>query len=125
MSDLFKGLASASAGMEAQARRLRHATENAANVDTPGYRRKLVDFQLDPQGLVSVGPMRLGQEPLAQLYDPNHPLANESGYHSGSNVELLTELGDAREAQRSYEANLKMFDHSRQMLQGLLELLRR
>jgi flagellar basal-body rod protein FlgC len=35
------------------------------------------------------------------------------------------QIADAREAQRSYEANLKMFDQSRQMATSLLELLRR
>jgi flagellar basal-body rod protein FlgC len=37
----------------------------------------------------------------------------------------VTEIADAREAQRSYEANLRVFDQARQMAQGLLELLRR
>ena len=32
---------------------------------------------------------------------------------------------DAREAQRSYEANLKMFDQTRQMSSSLMELLRK
>ena len=32
---------------------------------------------------------------------------------------------DAREAQRSYEANLKMFDQIRQMSSSLLDLLRK
>ena len=40
-------------------------------------------------------------------------------------VELMIEIADAREAQRSYEANLKMFDQTRQMSRSLLELLRR
>ena len=39
--------------------------------------------------------------------------------------DLLIELADAREAQRSYEANLKMFDQTRQMQAGLMDLLRR
>jgi flagellar basal-body rod protein FlgC len=43
----------------------------------------------------------------------------------GSNVDLVIEIADAREAQRSYEANLKMFDQARQMTQSLFDLLRR
>ena len=43
----------------------------------------------------------------------------------GSNVDLIVEVADAREAQRSYEANLKMFDQARKMSAGLLDLLRR
>jgi flagellar basal-body rod protein FlgC len=40
-------------------------------------------------------------------------------------VNLLIELADAREAQRSYEANLKMFDQARKMSSSLMQLLRR
>ena len=56
---------------------------------------------------------------------PGNPLAGEDGYYDGSNVDLVVEIADAREAQRSYEANLKMFDQTRQMSQSLLDLLRR
>jgi flagellar basal-body rod protein FlgC len=37
----------------------------------------------------------------------------------------MIELADAREAQRSYEANLKMFEQARKMSSSLMELLRR
>jgi len=37
----------------------------------------------------------------------------------------LLEIADAREAQRSYEANLKMFDQVRQMSSALMDLLRK
>jgi flagellar basal-body rod protein FlgC len=52
-------------------------------------------------------------------------MADSSGNYEASNVDLIIEMADAREAQRSYEANLKMFDQARQMSSGLLELLRR
>ena len=48
-----------------------------------------------------------------------------TGHYDGSNVNLLIEIADAREAQRSYEANLKLFDQVRQMSTSLMELLRR
>jgi flagellar basal-body rod protein FlgC len=38
---------------------------------------------------------------------------------------LIIEIADAREAQRSYEANLKMFEQTRKMSASLLDLLRR
>ncbi|MFT7039305.1 MAG: flagellar basal-body rod protein FlgC, partial [Paracoccaceae bacterium] len=41
----MKTMAAASSGMAAQSARLRLSSENIANVDTPGYRRKLVSFQ--------------------------------------------------------------------------------
>jgi flagellar basal-body rod protein FlgC len=59
------------------------------------------------------------------VLDPGNPLADENGYYDGSNVDLVVEIADAREAQRSYEANLRMFDQARQMSASLLDLLRR
>lgn len=46
-------------------------------------------------------------------------------HYDGSNVDLIIEIADAREAQRSYEANLKMLDQTRQMSTSLMDLLRR
>ena len=71
------------------------------------------------------GPVRLDRRDLVRIYDPGHPLADESGHFDGSNVDLVIEIADAREAQRSYEANLRLFDQARQMTQSLFEILRR
>ncbi len=130
MSDLMSTLALSASGMKAQAGRLRHVSENIANSDTPGYRRKTVNFQslVDQSGAnigVEMGKVGLDQAELKQVYDPGNPLADANGYYEGSNVNLMVEIADAREAQRSYEANLKMFDQARQMQSSLLELLRR
>ena len=126
MSDLLLALAVSASGMEAQGQRLRHLSENIANADTPGYRRKTVEFRsLAESGAVRPGPVRLDRADLARIHDPGHPLADASGHYDGSNVDLVIEIADAREAQRSYEANLKLFDQARQMTQGLFELLRR
>lgn len=130
MSDFSSARSVSASGMQAQAQRLRHLSENISNADTPGYRRKMISFETAlGQGSrvapVQVGRVRLDQRDLAQIYDPAHPLADETGQYSGSNVDLLIELSDAREAQRSYEANLKMFDQARKMSTSLMQLLRR
>ncbi|WFE74392.1 flagellar basal body rod protein FlgC [Roseinatronobacter sp. S2] len=130
MADLFGVFSVAASGMEAQSRRLRHVSENIANADTPGYRRKTIDFQTAIDrvtGLtrVNVGPVTLDRAELPRIYDPGHALADEQGYYDGSSVDRMIEIADAREAGRSYEANLRMFDQARQMSQGLLDLLRR
>ena len=112
--------------MEAQSARLQHVSENIANADTPGYRRKVIGFQAAMNsGLVETTRVQLDQSPLTSIYDPGNPLADASGNYDGSNVDLVIEIADAREAQRSYEANLKMFDQARQMTQSLFDLLRR
>ena len=130
MTDLRLSTALSASGMEAQAARLRHVSENIANADTPGSRRKLVTFEqaLDfgrPTGNITTGPVRLDPSDLTRVHDPAHPMADDTGHYDGSNVDLITELADAREAQRSYEANLRLFEQSRQMQQALLDLLRR
>lgn len=126
MANLLTSLGFAASGMEAQASRLRHVSENIANADTPGYRRKTVDFrQALDQPRIETGPVRLDMRELARIHDPAHPLADATGHYLGSNVDLVIEIADAREAQRSYEANMRLFDQARQMTQGLIEMLRR
>lgn len=126
MSDLLNTFAVSASGMRSQAERLRHVSENVANADTPGYRRKTANFEVEREtGEVRLTKVKLDRRELTQIYDPGHPLADESGNYAGSNVDLVVEIADAREAQRSYEANLKMFDQARQMSSALLDLLRR
>lgn len=133
MSDFQSALAISSSGMKAQSHRLRLVSENIANADTPGYRGKTAPFDTARAGAfgatqpgeVQVGAVRLDRTELERIYDPAHPLADDSGYYDGSNVDLMIQIADAREAQRSYEANLRMFDQARQMSSSLLDLLRR
>ena len=126
MADLITSLSYSASGMEAQAARLRHVSENISNADTPGYHRKLVSFHENiDSGTVETGPVRLDRSPLDRVYEPGNPLADASGHYDGSNVDLVVEVADAREAQRSYEANLKIFDQARSMTQSLFDLLRR
>ena len=130
MSDLSQSLALSASAMQAQASRLRQVSENSANADTPGYRRKTAAFEDvvtggTATGLVELGPVELDPRALVRIYDPGHPMADGTGHHDGSNVDLVIEIADAREAQRSYEANLKMFDQARQMSASLLDLLRK
>ncbi|MCR8724370.1 flagellar basal body rod protein FlgC [Frigidibacter sp. ROC022] len=130
MSSLLNGAAEAASGLKAQSLRLRLVAENIANADTPGYHRKLTSFEQvvkdgRPAGEVATGRVRLDPRPAERIYDPGNPLAGEDGTYEGSNVDLVVEIADAREAQRSYEANLRMFDQTRQMSRSLLELLRK
>lgn len=130
MSVFSDALAVSTSGLRAQAGRLNLVSQNIANSDTPGYRRKLADFiaaarDQGPTGQVFLGPTALDRSELEKVYEPTHPLADDSGHYQGSNVDLIIEIADAREAQRSYEANLKVFDQTKAMSEGLMELLRR
>lgn len=130
MSDFSSAIRVSAAGLMAQAARLRHVSENIANADTPGYRRKTVSFEMRRDGFtgpetVATGRVRLDRSDLPRIYDPSNALADTTGYYEGSNVDLMIEIADAREAQRSYDANLKMFEQTRQMSSSLMDLLRK
>ena len=124
--DFLSTFSVAGTGMEAQTRRLRVIAENIANALTPGFRRKQLTFdEAAGKGGVAVTGLQLDQAPLPMVHDPSHPLADEQGYYEGSNVSMVIEVADAREAQRSYEASLQMFDQARRMSSALLDLLKR
>ena len=130
MAEFSNALNILSSGMRGQGQRLRHVSENLANVDTPGYRRKTIDFRAEVEGgratgAVERGPVRLQRGELPSIHDPAHPMADENGYYDGSNVDLVTEMADGHEAQRSYEANLKMFEQVRRMSSQLMDILKR
>jgi flagellar basal-body rod protein FlgC len=130
MSEFANSLSVTASGLKAQATRLRHVSENISNADTPGYRRKSVPFEASRDlendvERVKTGRVTLDRSDLENIYDPSHPLADESGHYEGSNVDLMIEIADAREAQRSYDANLKMFEQARGMSSSLMNLLRK
>ncbi len=123
-------MASASQGMNAQSFRLRIVSENLSNADTHGFRRKMVSFQNEYDANTAsdrlvIGNITLDKTPGEKLYDPAHPLSDQQGYVLMSNVDMMVELSDAREAGRSYEANLTTFQQARKMYSGLLDLIRR
>ncbi|WP_308915873.1 flagellar basal body rod protein FlgC [Jannaschia sp. LMIT008] len=130
MTEFSDALRILSSGLKAQGQRIRHVAENISNADTPGYRRKTVAFQamVDEgrrSGEVEAGPVRLDRADLRRIHDPNHPMAGPDGFYDGSNVNLILEIADAQEAQRSYEANLKMFEQTRRMSSSLYDILKR
>jgi len=127
----FDKIASMSmSGMRAQANRMQVVSENLANADTHGYKRKLVTFEniFDRNtgaNSVEVGRISLDAKPGDKVFDPNHPFANEEGYVTTSNVNVMTEFADASESRRSYDAGLEVFRQAREMYGSLLDILRR
>ncbi len=134
--DLLKALNISASGLKAQGTRLRVIAENLANADStaqrPGgepYRRRVVTFSnvLDRElGVkkVQVGNIVPDQSDFRRRFEPGHPAADDNGYVLTPNVNTLLEVADMREAQRSYEANLKAIQSSRTMLQQTIDILR-
>lgn len=126
----------AGSGLEAQSTRLRIVSENIANArstgDTPGanpYRRKTVTFGAEvdhANNLTTVGVKKVGQDigKFIEEYDPDSPAADQKGYVKMPNVNVLVEMADMREANRSYEANLQTIKQSRDLINSTIDLLK-
>ena len=134
--DLVKALNVSASGLKAQGTRLRVIAENIANADStaqrPGaepYRRRVVTFgnvldrELGAQ-TVRVDDIVPDRSDFRRRFEPGHPAADDKGYVLTPNVNSLLEVADMREAQRSYEANLKVIQSSRAMLQQTIDILR-
>ncbi len=136
MDDLTKSLQISASGMRAQGTRLRIVSENLANAESTAvspdgqpYRRKTITFRnvLDRSlgaDVVHVNRIAEDQTEFGRKYDPGHPAADAQGYVLASNVNSVVEMGDMREAQRSYEANLNVIKASRAMIEGTIDVLR-
>jgi len=134
--DLLDSLKVSASGLKAQATRLRTISENLANANstatTPGgdpYRRKIPTFRAVLDRVLGVtmvepGKVALDNSQFEMRYDPANPAADDKGYVKLPNVNSLIELADMREAERSYDANLKVIEASRSMLQRALDILR-
>lgn len=134
--NLMDSLMISAAGMRVQGERLRVVAENLANADSvsevPGgdpYRRKTISFKnaLDKElgvETVQINKVGVDQSDFRMKYDPGNPAADDKGYVKLPNVNSLIEMTDMREAQRSYEANLRAIEVARTMLQRTIDLLR-
>lgn len=126
----------AGSGLEAQSTRMRIVSENIANSrttgDTPGaepYRRKTITFGAEVDrltGLERVGVKKLGVDrgKFVEEYDPGNPAADANGVVKMPNVNILIEMADMREANRSYDANLQVIKQTRELVSATIDLLK-
>lgn len=133
---LSASLKIAGAGLEAQSTRLRVVSENLANAQStasePGgdpYRRKIVGFaeeldRVSGSSMVSVNSVDEDTSDFGLEYDPGNKAADESGMVKMPNVNMLIEMADMREANRSYESNLQTIRQSRELISMTIDLLR-
>jgi len=135
-NNMFTTLTVSGYGMRAQSERVRVIAQNIANSDTaplkPGekpYTRQQITFknQLDRtmgQKLVKVDDIKEDTKAeFPKKYLPGHPAADAEGYVTMPNVNSLIETMDMREASRSYEANLGMFNQTREMMNRTISIL--
>lgn len=112
--------------MSAQAQRLNTVASNLANADSAtsatgeAYRAKQVVFEAVPTAGGGTG-VKVQQviedpSPLKQVYDPKHPAADEKGYVSMPNVNVVDEMVNMLSASRSYQTNVETMNAAKTML---------
>jgi flagellar basal-body rod protein FlgC len=133
---LLASLKIAGSGMEVQSTRLRVISENVANAESTGataganpYTRKTISFDTEMDratGIQTVRVKRIGldDQPFRVELDPGNPAADDKGFVKLPNVNLLVELADMREANRSYEANLQVVKQSGDLTSMTIGLLK-
>ena len=148
---LFTSINIASSGMGAQRFRTDVIANNLANVNTtrtneggpfrrdrvimrprvqqPYWRSPFLPKMLDNGPGRGVRVARVEKDNAKELrlvYDPTHPDAYLDGPHKGyveyPNVDLVTEMVDLIEANRSYEANAQVVEGYKSMFQRALEI---
>ncbi|WP_319773826.1 flagellar basal body rod protein FlgC [Breoghania sp.] len=137
MSDpLSASMKIAASGLQVQSQRMRVVSENIANAQSTGktagsdpYRRKTVTFESEfdraaQADLVRIKDVGSDSSAFRIEYEPGNPAADVDGYVKMPNVNLLIEMADMRETNRSYEANLKMMTQTRSMVMRTIDLLR-
>lgn len=136
MDPLSTAIKVAASGINAQSARMRVVSENLANAqstsDVPGgdpYRRKTINFaaELDRATggtIVDIASITRDQADFQVEYRPGDKAADANGFVKLPNVNMLVEMADMREANRSYEANLQVVKQARDLISMTIDLLR-
>lgn len=146
---IFTGMNISASGMTAQRLRTDVISQNIANANTTrtaeggAYVRKNVvltekvsfDDSFDAVLNRAVGGVSNGVKVTAItkdtdtdmniVYDPSHPDADENGYVTYPNVNVVTEMVDLIDATRSYEANATAFEASKNLASAGLKLMQK
>lgn len=117
----------AGSAMSAQSQRMNVTASNLANADSATgpdgqpYRAKQVVFAVAPSGQQNLGGVQVAgviedPSPMRTVYDPKNPMANESGYVSMPNVNVVEEMVNMISASRSYQANVEVLNTAKTMM---------
>ena len=123
----------AGSALTAQSLRLNAVASNLANAesvvsaDGKPYRAKQVVFTATPMGNSAAQGVRVTQvvedsTPGRLVYNPRNPAANERGYVTMPNVNVVEEMTNMISAARSYQTNVEVMNTARQLLLRTLTL---
>jgi len=122
----------AGSALAAQSMRLNAVASNLANADSVAgpdgqpYRARQVVFAAKPVEGGGLGVRVTGVvEDLAPpriLFDPKNPAANEQGYVTMPNVNVVEEMVNMISASRAYQSNVEVMNTARTLMQKTLAL---
>jgi len=122
----------AGSALTAQSARLNAVASNLANADSVAgpdgkpYRAKQVVFnaqQVEGGGLgVKVSTVVEDNSPARMMYDPKNPAANEEGYVTMPNVNVVEEMVNMISASRSYQNNAEVMNTAKTLMQKTLAI---
>ena len=123
----------AASAMQAQSQRLNVTASNLANADSVSgpdgqpYRARQVVFETASDGAQEVGGVRVAQvvedqTPPRTVFDPKNPRANEEGYVTLSNVNVVEEMTNMISASRSYQANVEVLNTAKTLMAKTLTI---
>lgn len=132
---LISAVNTSASALDAQSERLKIIAQNIANEDSTAidannlpYQRKTIHMKAKKnrrnKGQVVISKYGRDQTPFKKKYDPSHPYASSDGYVLLPNVDKAIEVVDAKEAQRSYEANLSTIEVTKSMINKTLEMMK-
>ena len=123
----------AGSAMNAQSQRLNTVASNLANADSATsasgepYKAKQVVFAATPVGEqgatgVTVTAVVDDPTPMKMVYDPKNPLADDKGYVTMPNVNVVEEMVNMISASRAYQSNAEMMNTTKTLLLKTLTL---
>lgn len=130
---MFDSMRISASGLSAERLRMDTISANVANAQTTrtedggAYVRKVAVFKeaLDEagkcKGITAVGIVEDTSE-LEKVYDPTHVDADEDGYVTMPNVNILNEMADMIVATRTYEANADALNAAKSMFSTALTI---
>jgi flagellar basal-body rod protein FlgC len=128
MSSLFSIFNVSGSAMSAQAQRLNVVASNLANADSAtsasgeAYRARQVVFEATPNASggdatgVRVKQVVEDPSPMKQMYDPKNPLADDKGYVTMPNVNVVDEMVNMLSASRAYQNNVETMNAAKTLL---------
>ncbi|MOA30882.1 Flagellar basal-body rod protein FlgC [compost metagenome] len=130
---MFSIFSVSGSAISAQSQRLNVVASNLANVDAvagpdgQAFKARQVVFQTTPMGGdgssgVRVSAINENDAPGRRVLDPNHPLADDQGYVTHSNVSAVDEMVNMISASRSYQNNVEVMNTAKSLLLKTLQM---